>query len=102
MDGIPTDLHAEYYAARASSGFMFTEASPISLEGNLGGAAGCWSDEQEAGWKKVVSAVHAKGGRIVLQMFHGGRTCNPDHCGGKAPLSPTDMPVPSTGVRKEG
>ena len=45
MTGNPTDLHAEYYAARSSSAFMFTESSPISLEGNLGGAAGLFTDE---------------------------------------------------------
>lgn len=66
-DGIPTDLHAEYYSSRASSAFMFTESVPVSLEANnFPGAACLYTDEQEEGWRKVVKAVHDKGGRIFL------------------------------------
>jgi N-ethylmaleimide reductase len=46
---------------------MFTESSAISVEGNANpGCAGIYTDAQEAGWKKVVEAVHAKGGKIIL------------------------------------
>jgi N-ethylmaleimide reductase len=66
-DGIPSSLHAEYYSSRASSGFMFTECAAVSAEGNnLQGAACLYTDGQEEGWKKVVKAVHDKGGRILL------------------------------------
>jgi N-ethylmaleimide reductase len=66
-DGIPTDLHVEYYSARAGSGFLLTECSSVSVEGNsFPGATGIWNDEQVEGWKKVIDAVHAKGGLIFL------------------------------------
>ena len=78
-DGIPTSLHAEYYSARASSALMFTECVAISPEANnLPGAACLYTDEQEEGWRKVVKAVHDKGGRIFLQIWHCGRTALPD------------------------
>jgi len=63
--GVAGDMHVEYYSSRATGAFMFTECSACSLEGNgLPYAAGLYTDEQEAGWKKVVQAVHDKGGRI--------------------------------------
>jgi N-ethylmaleimide reductase len=102
-DGVPTDLHAEYYASRASSAFMLTECVPISLEGNgLPGCCGIYTDEQEAGWLKVVKAVHNKGGRIILQLWHGGRTCSPDQIGGLTPVSASAIALPNEGKRKEG
>jgi 2,4-dienoyl-CoA reductase-like NADH-dependent reductase (Old Yellow Enzyme family) len=58
---------------------MFTECCPVSLEGNnLPGCACLYTDEQEEGWKKVVKAVHDKGGRIFLQIWHAGRTALPE------------------------
>lgn len=66
-DGIPNQLHVEYYSARASSALMFTECVAVSAEGNsLPGAACLYTDEQEEGWRKVCQAVHDKGGRIFL------------------------------------
>lgn len=66
-DGVPSDLHVEYYSSRASSAFMFTESVPISKEGNgLPGAACLYNDSHEAGWRKVVKAVHEKKGKIIL------------------------------------
>ena len=64
---VPNDLHVEYYSARASSGFILTECTPISPLGNaLLGCTGIYNDEQEEGWKRVTEAVHKKGGRIFL------------------------------------
>ena len=63
----PNEMHAEYYAARASAGFILTECAAVNIEGDsFPGSAAIYNDEQVAGWKKVTDAVHAKGGRIFL------------------------------------
>jgi len=96
-DGIPTDLHAEYYSARASSGFMLTECTAIRADGNcFPGACGIWNDEQVEGWRKVIDAVHAKGGRIYLQIWHGGRAVHPDHIGGAETISSSAVAINET------
>ena len=73
-DAVPTPLMADYYAQRADAGLIISEATGISREG-LGWphAPGLWSAAQVEGWKPVVGAVHAKGGRIVAQLWHMGR-----------------------------
>jgi N-ethylmaleimide reductase len=74
--GAPSDLNLEYYSQRASDGgLIFTEATAISATGRgYRGAPGIYSDEQVAGWKRVTDAVHAKGGRMFVQLWHAGRT----------------------------
>jgi len=75
--GIPNDLHVKYYSQRAKAGLIFTEASPIDSSQPISGAACIETKEQVAGWKKVTDAVHENGGRIFLQLWHGGRTIDP-------------------------
>ncbi|HJV80068.1 alkene reductase [Noviherbaspirillum sp.] len=71
---VPTALNVEYYAQRASAGLIITEATQISRQGQgYAWTPGIYTDEQEAGWKNIVQTVHAKGGRIALQMWHVGR-----------------------------
>jgi N-ethylmaleimide reductase len=71
---VPHDLNARYYAQRASAGLIVTEATQISPEGKgYIQTPGIHSDAQVAGWQKVTDAVHAKGGRIFLQLWHVGR-----------------------------
>jgi N-ethylmaleimide reductase len=74
----PTALNATYYAQRAGAGLIVSEASQVSPQG-LGypGTPGIHSDEQIAGWQRVTDAVHAAGGRIVLQLWHVGRISHP-------------------------
>jgi N-ethylmaleimide reductase len=74
--GVPSDLNLEYYSQRASDGgLIFTEATAISPTGRgYRGAPGIYSDEQVVGWKRVTDAVHAKGGRMFVQLWHAGRT----------------------------
>ena len=70
---IPTDLMAEYYAQRASAGFVITEATQVSAQAKgYQGAPGLHTDAQQRAWAKVVQAVHAKGGRIGVQLWHTG------------------------------
>ena len=75
---VPTELNVEYYVQRASAGLIVTEASQISRQGQgYAWTPGIYTDEQEAGWKKVVDAVHAHGGRLSLQLWHVGRISHP-------------------------
>src|SRR5688572_11832765 len=73
-EGVPTDIMVDYYRQRSAAGLIISEATGISREG-LGWpfAPGLWSSEQVEGWKPVVAAVHAAGGRIVAQLWHMGR-----------------------------
>mmetsp|Transcript_16779 Transcript_16779/g.32686 ORF Transcript_16779/g.32686 Transcript_16779/m.32686 type:complete len:409 (+) Transcript_16779:166-1392(+) len=72
---VPTDLMREYYEQRATpGGLLITEATCISLEGLPDNCVpGIWTEEQTQGWKKIVDAVHAKGGLISVQLWHTGR-----------------------------
>ena len=94
VDHIPTDLMAEHYAQRASGGLIIAEAT-MAMEGcsSFWKEPGIYSDAQIAGWKKVTDAVHAKGGKIVLQIWHGGRTCHPALNNGKVPIAPSAIAV---------
>jgi N-ethylmaleimide reductase len=92
---IPGALMAEYYAQRTSvGGFMISEATIAAENGNgYLGAPGLYDDSQIAGWKKTTDAVHAKGGRIFLQLYHAGRQSNKQlQPGGGAPVAPSDVP----------
>jgi N-ethylmaleimide reductase len=78
---VPNDLMAEYYGQRASSaGLIITEGTSPSPNG-LGypRIPGIFSDAQVAGWKKVTTAVHAKGAKIFVQLMHTGRIGHPNN-----------------------
>ena len=95
---IPNDLMVEYYTQRASEGgLIIAEATPVSRQGyGYNKAPGIYSDDQIAGWKKVTDAVHAKGGRIFLQLWHVGRQSHPD-------LQPNNAaPVAPSAIQAEG
>lgn len=88
-NSIPGQLMKEYYEQRASEGgLIVSEATNISLtsRGWLG-APGLYTDEQVAGWKSVVSAVHAKGGQMFAQLWHTGRSSHTAMTGGATPVS---------------
>jgi N-ethylmaleimide reductase len=89
---IPGDLMVEYYSQRASQGgLIVSEASPVAREGyGYAMAPGIYADAQIAGWRRVTEAVHAKGGRIFLQLWHVGRQSHPDlQPDGAAPVAPS-------------
>jgi N-ethylmaleimide reductase len=91
----PGPLMAEYYAQRASEGgFLIGEATIAAPNGNgYLGAPGLYDDIQIAGWKQVTDAVHAKGGRIFLQLYHAGRQSNSQlQPGGVEPVAPSAVP----------
>ena len=93
-DHVPGDLIAEYYAQRASAGLLIAEATMV-MEGNSSFwmEPGIYSAAQVEGWKKTTSAVHAKGGRIALQLWHGGRACHPLLNGGEQPVAPSALAI---------
>lgn len=91
---VPTALMAEYYAQRASAGLIVAEAT-MAMEGHSAFwmEPGIYSDAQVAGWKRVTDAVHAAGGRIFLQIWHGGRACHPLLNGGAQPVAPSPIAI---------
>ncbi len=77
-DDAPFEIHAEYYGQRAGAGLIITEASQISPQGKgYAWTPGIYSQAQIDGWKKVTDAVHARGGKIVIQLWHVGRISHP-------------------------
>ncbi len=90
---IPNELNAEYYAQRASAGLIVSEATQISPQGKgYSFTPGIHNDDQVAGWRQVTDAVHAKGGRIFLQLWHVGRMSHPNFHGGALPVAPSAVP----------
>ena len=89
-DRVPNALMAEYYVQRASAGLILTEATSVMPMGvGYADTPGIWSDEQVAGWKTITEAVHAAGGRIVMQLWHVGRISDPVFLDGAAPVAPS-------------
>lgn len=87
---IPNSLMAEYYAQRASAGMIITEATAVTPMGvGYPDTPGIWSTEQAEAWKKITSAVHEKGGKIVLQLWHVGRISDPVYLDGKPSVAPS-------------
>lgn len=78
--GVPTALNATYYAQRAAAGLIVAEATQISDEGQgYMRTPGIHTAAQIEGWRGVTEAVHAAGGRIVLQLWHVGRVSHAEN-----------------------
>ncbi len=87
---VPNALMAEYYAQRASAGLIITEATIVEPMGaGYADTPGIYSDEQVKGWEAIVDGVHAKGGRIFLQLWHVGRISDPIFLDDELPLAPS-------------
>ena len=94
-DHVPTSIMIDYYAQRASAGLVIAEATMV-MEGNSafgGREPGIYSDAQVDAWKKVTDAVHARGGKMVLQLWHGGRACHPLLNKGAQPVAPSALRI---------
>lgn len=102
-DHVPTPIMADYYAQRASAGLIIAEATMVA-EGNSAfwREPGIYSAAQTQGWKQVTDAVHAKGGKIVLQIWHGGRACHPALNNGNTPVSSAAVAIEDTVHTPEG
>ncbi len=93
-DHIPTPLMAEYYSQRAGAGLIIAEAT-MAMEGNSSfwKEPGIYSDAQIEGWKLATDAVHKAGGKIFLQLWHGGRACHPLLNNGAQPVAPSALMI---------
>ncbi|EYE90851.1 alkene reductase [Aspergillus ruber CBS 135680] len=96
----PGDLMVEYYRQRATKGgLIISEGIPPSLESNgMPGVPGLFTPEQISGWKRVVDAVHEKGGYIYAQLWHAGRVTVPQMTG-TDPVAPSAIPWDSPDER---
>lgn len=88
---MPNELSPKYYGQRASGGLIITEAAQISPQGKgYVSTPGIYNEEQAREWKKSVDAVHEKGGKIFIQLWHVGRishtSLQPD---GQKPVAPS-------------
>ena len=94
---MPVDLNAEYYGQRASAGLIISEATSVSPRGfGYADTPGIFSDDQVSGWRKATNAVHDRGGRIFLQLWHVGRISHPTFQPGG------DLPVAPSAIRPRG
>ncbi len=95
-EGLVPPFAADYYAQRADAGLIVTEATNISPQAvGYAYTPGIWTDAQVEAWKPVVDAVHERGGRIALQLWHTGRISHPD-------LHDGELPVSASAIRPEG
>src|SRR2546421_8804916 len=92
---VPSERMVRYYTQRASAGLIITEGThPSPMGRGYTYPPGLHTEEQATGWRKVTDAVHAAGGRIVVQLMHAGRVSHssllPDHA---LPVAPSAIAV---------
>jgi N-ethylmaleimide reductase len=94
---IPTNMMVDYYSQRASSGLIMTECTMVDAHAcAFIGEGGIYSPAHVVGWTRVTDAVHAKGGRIFMQIWHPGRAAHSLLNGGEQPVSSS-----ATAIRNE-
>ena len=96
-NNIPTEMNRMYYQQRASAGLIITEGTQISRQGaGYPNTPGIYNHKQVKAWQKITEAVHARGGRIFLQLWHVGRVSYPG-------IQPNDEPpVAPSAIKAEG
>ncbi|MCK2212743.1 alkene reductase [Actinomadura sp. ATCC 31491] len=95
-DGTPEPIMATYYAQRASAGLIIAEATtPNAVGRTYPNIPALHEPAHVAGWRRVTGAVAAAGGRMFVQLQHGGRVGHPDNSG-LTPLAPSAVPLPGT------
>jgi N-ethylmaleimide reductase len=100
---VPTALNVEYYAQRSSAGLIISEGTAISPQGQgYPNAPGIYTAAQVAGWRAVTDGVHARGGRIVMQIAHNGRNSHSSLMNdGSRPVAPSCIPPSIPALTKE-
>lgn len=87
---VPNDLMRTYYCQRASAGLILTEATSVSPQGvGYAHTPGIWSSAQVEGWRHITEAVHARQGKMFLQLWHVGRVSDPELLNGQIPVAPS-------------
>ena len=100
---VPSDLAVTYYGQRAGAGLIISEGTQPSATGQgYLNTPGLHSPEQVEGWRRVADAVHAGGGRIVVQLMHVGRIAHPDNKHGLETVAPSAIQAPGEMVTAEG
>lgn len=100
---VPTALNAEYYAQRAGAGLIVTEGTTPDASGRgYIDIPGLYEAAHVEGWRQVAGAVHAKGGRIFVQLMHTGRISHPDFLDGAQPVSASAIAAPGQIYTHEG
>jgi 2,4-dienoyl-CoA reductase-like NADH-dependent reductase (Old Yellow Enzyme family) len=93
-EGVPGDLVVEHYRQRAGVGLIITEGTYPNAESRAyPGQPGIVDDEQEAGWRRVAEAVHARGGQIVIQVMHSGRVSHTEITGTDRIVAPSAVAI---------
>jgi N-ethylmaleimide reductase len=91
---VPNDLMTEYYTQRASAGLIISEATVVSEQGcGWVDSPGIYNDAQEAGWKNIVTALHARGTPVYLQLWHCGRASHSSFHGGQPAVSASAVKI---------
>ena len=94
-EAIPGDLVVEHYEQRAGVGLIITEGVfPNEESRSYAGQPGIVTGEQVEGWRRVADAVHARGGRVVVQLMHAGRVAHPDNKDGLESVAPSALAAP--------
>ncbi|MFI7481345.1 alkene reductase [Kocuria sp. M1R5S2] len=102
-DGVPNALNVEHYAQRSSVGLIVTEGTYPSVVGQaFPYQPGIATTEHVEGWRRVADAVHGAGGRLFMQVMHGGRISHPGFNGGQRPVAPSAVAAPQSTYTYEG
>lgn len=103
INHMPNELMAKYYTQRASAGLVITECTMVTPGTSaFGNDPGVYSREQIEGWKKTTEAVHKAGGRIFMQIWHGGRACHPLLNDGREAVAPSAIAIDGETHTPEG
>lgn len=87
---VPTDASVEYYQKRADAGLIVTEGTLIRPDAQgYPNIPGIFNQQHIEAWQRVTDAVHQRGGRIFMQLWHVGRVAHPDYLNGSLPVSPS-------------
>ena len=102
-NNVPTAMNAEYYAQRSSAGLIISEGVAVSPQAQgYPSSPGIYTAEQIAGWRVVTDAVHARGGRMFMQIQHCGRNTHSSLLpAGSLPVAPSPIPPNLPGYTKD-
>lgn len=98
VGNVPSEMVATYYSQRCEAGLIVTEATSPSPNG-LGypRIPALYSDSHVQKWQAVTDAVHARDGKIFVQLMHTGRVGHPLNLpSGGCLLAPSAIANPGT------